>query len=327
MMVMQAMTVLILVLVCLMSSSCGHSQSAPERRIEGVVLPLQTLWSRATFVATGNLKQARHQGRDFESAGSPTGRIFLCESEIIPSVLIKGPANDSVWRVEWFSFFPSCTFEHVADNDPKYVDRLWFLRSDGATLRPVADDAVAFLGLYERFTPRGLSASEVRVELAEFLLRREALTHDQNSNYNGFGWYFPLACELAGDLACRAMVVAFQDRAVPKIRAEVCQYLWISYDLCDISECSLDEIEPAAVRSEDVKELKAKRKRSALAQLSEAVSFGVMSSGDSPKIAEFRSKVRRLVCHYDSEVRLRARKVALKYFPSDGIAERCPRCK
>lgn len=310
----------LLLLPVLMAGSCTRPAEVPPRRLLGVPLPLSSMWSLAELVSTGNTTGQPVVRKAMGASESPSGRVYVCEARFQPSVIVKKPAATVPARVLWYSYFPDCTFSHRRGHDAPIAERLWFFRLEGDLLRPLADDAKAFLPLAEILRPGGDAQGVAREELAKILLRQVMLGQGGGPESESFVLHYELACEIAGESRCRQIVRELQSGASLVVKREMCEMFWISYDYCGASECSRIPGYRLNMDQKSVDGMTTRRKSAAARSLVDSAIVGVFSSGRAVEIEALRQDVLRWVCHVDPEIRTRARAVLAKYFAADAQA-------
>jgi len=331
----RASATLVLILA---SSACHSSPELPPRRTLPNALGLKGLWSEASVVSTGTLSEVKRIGAT-QRVSQPNGDVvpvYPCEAEFIPSVLIKGQLNTGTRKILWFAALSNCTFEDQPHFTSNPVERLWFFRTDGDWLRPVADNTRVYLELFQPFSPHeGANATEVRSALAIILLTPSAVSppgpplplpenkHLPTSlrtpsaaldKFKDFAellpYLFDLACEVAGDHACYQALGALERQSPPQLQDDICAFLAESYDQCGYSACPQVQF-PLTSGAE------AEKRQPKRVAIPEGILRNAMASGDKARIQFELGLLHMLSCNRDTSVREITAKQLKEYFPDD----------
>jgi hypothetical protein len=130
----------------LVLSSCSAGINLPEPLLmrTSVGLRVSTLWTRASAVVVGDLRDARmERGR--------VSDLYPCIARIHVRETFKGVAPPEGAQVLWYSTAPDCSHFGALSTPPGLPPGAWesiyFLRSEAGWLRPIVDDrgSVAFV--------------------------------------------------------------------------------------------------------------------------------------------------------------------------------------
>src|SRR6478672_6545803 len=97
--------------------NCGRTSVVPVRLVVPGKLQLTDLWSRATVVAAGDLAHVERIGSAQQMNGQEKNApvVYPCQADFLASIVIKGQGERAKRKLLWFSYFPSCIFEHRTD--------------------------------------------------------------------------------------------------------------------------------------------------------------------------------------------------------------------
>jgi hypothetical protein len=288
----------------------------------GVPLPLDSMWRQADLVSTGNTAGQSLVRQVFRAPESPVGRVYACEARFEPSVIVKRASANVPARALWYSFFPDCAMDRRADRTAAAAERLWFFRVEGTLLRPIADDARAFIPLVEKLSSGRGS------ELAEILPRQVILERGGTPEFGSFVHHCGLACAIVGENECRKIVTKLQASASLVVKREMCEVFWISYGYCTALECSRVPGYRLTMDEASIDRMASGRKFDLTKRIADSTIVGVLSNGRAAEMEALRQNILRWACNGDSEIRLRARAVLAKYFPTVAQAPiACPVCQ
>jgi hypothetical protein len=306
---------------------CANKPSVPARLALADNLRLIDLWSRAPFVVTGSIARVRRIGapRLGKNGNSESITVYPCEAEFLPSIVIKGQAQDANRKLLWFSYFPSCAFGHRPEETIGQVDRIWFLRVDGKWLRPVADNAAPFLGLFQRFSPDHDDSESLRRALVGQLLTPEAVAKTNRAFVERFDDLFGVACEITTEEICFQILTDRYNESAPDVRAEICRFLAGSFDQCPFSDCPRGILYPGLTdhRAED---FQAQRRNNELRDASEERIKELLNSGKLADREWTRRRLWILSCNFDPLIRRRAGELLRRFFPGAEIPT-CVNCR
>ena len=187
-------------------------------------------WDQAEAVVIGDIQKARPIGAQPSvhlSWPIPEGAytVYWCESEFHVAATIKGIAPPSSATFVWGAGVPGCSLPSGSGGAPagKARFRVWFIRTEGDYLRPIADyGARYFLELGTRWT----QGPDPGPRLARLIL---------SSNVSApFPEPARLACWILGQQECVPLIRARLAEADPDIRREGCEFLVTELNL----ECS-----------------------------------------------------------------------------------------
>ena len=306
-----------LVAVFLMAA-CHSSPELPPRKTIDNGLRLSAVWVEASIVATGRLTGVKRiGGAQKASQHDGIATVYPCQGEFVPAVSIKGQPQRG--KLLWFSYFPNCTFEQQPGRTSHAVERLWFLRTDGPWLRPVADNTWTYLELFQPLLYVGASQADLRAALGKILLTPSAVSENTDGFLRSLPNLFDLACEVAGDRACYEALGALQERSPSELQGPVCAFLAGFFDECGYTDCA-QVVSPFWAGPET------HRSQPKRAALSEEIVRRTVESGDNARVKLMLQQLHMLSCNRDSSVRETALAQLRQYFPDDASVP-CVRCR
>jgi len=275
-------------------------------------LQLIDLWSQASIVATGEIRDAKRIGNP-EPIVQPDGShisVYPCAAVFSSTTIIKGrPGKENVL---WFSYFPNCTFEHYRPM-PNSVQKIWFLRSSGGWLRPITDNTRAYLELFQPFDG-GVSQSQIELAFARILLTPDAIAQSRQDFAGRLIELHSLACTVAGKPECFRLLADLQMQD-PRLRGDICRYLGVVFNQCRLSDCTLEGI-PGLPRETGLP-LQATRRSAELHEISEATVRSLLNSADAAKRRAVLSRLQVLSCNIEPVVSRGAAGLLRKFFPGE----------
>jgi hypothetical protein len=306
---------------------CANKPPLPARSVAAGNLQLIDLWSRAALVVTGSVAHVNRIGvpRLGKNVNSESITVYPCEAEFSPSIVVKGHAEDANRKLLWFSYFPNCAFPYRPEDTVGQVDRIWFLRVDGRWLRPVADNAAPFLGLFQPFSPNNDDSESIRRALIRQLLTPEAVARTNREFAEHFFDLFGVACEITTEQMCFQILSERYKESAPEVRAEICRFLAGSYDQCPFSDCPRGILYPG-LADHQAEEFQAKRRSNELRDASEERTKELLNSGKPSDREWTRRRLWILSCNFDPLIRRRARELLSRFFPDEEIPS-CVTCR
>jgi hypothetical protein len=189
------------------------------------------VWKASTITAVGDVVNIREYGeQDVGSLPWPMSpevhKLYWCEGDFKAVAIVKGELSTPPKKYLWASSLPGCK---LWDDNPRLIfqrfkTRVWFLREEGAFLRPPFDGGTdRFIGFFSTWeqNPR-LSAGR---QLGTLLLTPRA-SSDTLEDYGRYLWDVgDIACELLGKAECAQRIRALADLGNPVLRENACHFL------------------------------------------------------------------------------------------------------
>ncbi len=211
----------------------ASSQAFPTWRV-GANLPLSTLWDEAPIIVVASLVNPQLVGSTGIAAPPKTvdsrvKRLYWCSGELRVSSVLKGelPKDTTSLKYLFASIRPLCSQAEDRNTDHARQIQIWFIRAEGANVRP----------LYDAGSHRKLVLVRKPGELLEKLSREDVALRllDPLSWDNGLldlaGEMFVIGhmvCELLGSERCINELLLMAGRQ-EVLRAEVCDFLRVTY--------------------------------------------------------------------------------------------------
>lgn len=237
--------VLLVVLAAMLLAGMIPLQPFPEWKA-GQWAPLG-LWEKSQLVVVGDIRQVKPYGIQVGvQLGPPVqhgyDKLYWCEGELLILAVVKGSEQRKQARLLWASLVPGCVlYWNDSNNEMISSSRIWFLRKEGAILRPVLDYGMMFRGGTTLFLEvRRPWADRPGIPLPEafagLLLSPEVLGDGRLELEGGGEEILYLACSALGSEKCVATLRALS-KIRPSTRQMVCRYLDRAMDEpCSISE-------------------------------------------------------------------------------------------
>jgi hypothetical protein len=193
-------------------------------------------------------------------------------------------------------------------------ERVWFLRQEAGWLRPVYDNAAAYLEMGKSLSleSRGL---DVQPAFARALLSPGRILAVSHGFGNRLSDFYSLAIEVVGERAAYQMLADLQKEAPPPVRSEICRLVANIYTQCDFSDCPQGSLYPAMTAS-NTAELRKLRHGGEEASVSAERVAAAMRSDAAKREATHR-ELRVLACNVDAAIKHRARLLLHQYSPAD----------
>lgn len=301
------------------TGACKGARFVPAVQPGPPGMQLIDLWSRASIVAVGSVGAGHQTGTtQIAKYQNESLTVYPCEAQFRPSALIKSDEEIGDRTLLWFSLFSTCGFGIKPDETLRSTEQVWFLRSEGAWLRPVIDPSAEFLELFQPFQPAAKDAGDLRRSLSRTLLDPQSVAQTERGFTQRFDNFFELSCELAGQALCLQMLSDLHERASPLIRGQICRFVALTYDQCRFSDCPQD---PLSAESEDpsAEQLRGARRASELREVSEERINKALNSGNPSDRESILGRLQILSCNIDPRVRERAREATRRFFPKAEI--------
>jgi hypothetical protein len=291
---------------------------------QAVLLPSQ-LWIGASSVVVGSASgERRLPGDERVRLGDGNSiRVYPCQARLSVSATIKGAI--SVERLLWFSYSPNCSLVAWPPAKAQRNTRVWFLRQVEGWLRPVYDNAAAYLELSQPLNAEAKGPAELRVAFAYALLSpQNVVATPGNPPWGGLGALYSLAVEVVGEQIAYRMLVDLQRESPPVLRADICRLVADLYNQCSLSGCpsslNVSGSPPDAVQRQRLRHVGEINSISANA-VAEA-----MESASTSKRDVLHRNLWLLSCNVDTAVRRRAVFLLHRYFQNDPPVT-CVPCK
>jgi hypothetical protein len=278
-------------------------------------MTLTDLWWRASIVAVGTVGVGHQVGpTQVVNYEKESVTLYPCEAEFRSVAVIKGDARIDNQMFLWFSFFPECGFGIKPQQEIHSVEQVWFLRTQGALLRPIKDPSAQFLELFRAFHPADEDSGDLRRSFSRTLLTPPAVAQTDVRFIERFNDLFTLSCEVSVEAWCLRLLGDLHKRASPTVRKEICRYRAGIYNQCRFSDCPEGILFPGTDGAE-AERLQASRRASELRDTSEEKVQAALNSGDPSGKESTLRRLQILSCNIDPLVRERAREAARRFFP------------
>jgi hypothetical protein len=190
-------------------------------------------WIESPVVAVGEVTKVSPYGEQtvnpLQGPMSPgVHKLYWCVGDFRVSSVVKGELLTPAKRYLWASVFPGCKLWLWPDNpqavDRRFQTRVWFLREEGAFLRPTFDAGIKeYIGLFTKWEDG--PSLEARKRLGILFL-----TPSANADSLGdYAEYLPdvidIACELLGPLECTRRIQALSELGNHRLRVVACGFL------------------------------------------------------------------------------------------------------
>src|ERR1035438_9487728 len=282
------------------SVACRSGPPVPRVRPCPPGWGLASFWGPATIVAVGTVGSTHRVGPpQFVTLGNRSERVYPCEAQFHATALIKSEAGIENRKLLWFSLFPTCGFGLTPDWTIRSAEQVWFLRTEGAWLRPIVDIAWTFYELHQHFAPPENDSETLRRTLSRYLLNPAASAETEEQFIRSFDFLVRLSSGIAGEQWSLQVLGDLYQQASPAVRREICGFLAAARQ-CRNSDCPPGPlppgIDPAASRARADRDQEAQRK-SDLDESSEKQVKMFFNSGQPKELVQH--ELERLSCSFD----------------------------
>ena len=309
--------------------SCQAVPKLPSARIELHAVSLNQLWLQAELVFVGSVSGVRSLGAS-QVVRLPNGgvvTVHACQAKFAPTGLIKGTTRGPTGRFLWFSYSRDCQLAgwpygpgmlSRAQKDPDAT--VWFFREEEGWLRPIDDNAAAYLALAEPL-PLDADEQELQLRFARALLSTANILPELGGFASRFSDFYGLACYVVGEATAYSMLADLQRHAAPNLRNEICRFLAFNYHQCEFATCPEGSLYPGM--SAPDKERAALQTQGDSLGISDRALAG-MRSDPAKRELLYRLLLLRS-CHVDPSIRRRSRLLLEENFP--GQTATCVACR
>jgi len=195
---------------------------------------LSGVWEGAAIIATGRLDDVHPIGAappgKLPPMASPTiKRIYWCEGRFTAHEAIRGKMPPPGAPYRWGTIRPGCALDRekpTFPGDPLTV--VWFIREEGAYLRPVVDGGGPFFfTIHRKWAPEGLSPER---HFGQLLLSPDATGMTQEEYAGAFIKPASLACYILGRPECITRIRALAANGNQSLRDAACTFLKRQFD-------------------------------------------------------------------------------------------------
>lgn len=190
---------------------------------------LITLWNTSPIVAVGDMTNVRAFGEQhIDHLAAPVVQdlhvLYWCEAEFRQVASIKGSTLRLGAKYLWASVQPGCAVFHGdRQSYDRRVTRVWFLREEGAFLRPTFDGTRQFLGLFTKWED-GPSLPPQQ-KFGAMLLTPSGFEEGLAGLAANIADVADLACAVLGERECVRRISALAKLGDPALRTAACEYL------------------------------------------------------------------------------------------------------
>jgi len=213
------------VLAFIASVQAQRLKSFPEWKVSP--LGLEGEWRLADAVVTGTLREVQPAGVQkltrvpvFVPGGITN--LYWCHGRLYPGVALKGNLPSPGSKFLWASVQPGCEMKDPIAAPP--VTQVWFIRNEGAYLRPVVDGPTFyFYSLHVTWS--GEEGPMGAARFAHLLLDPSAEDATPSGLAPGLSSIAGLACLILGTSECAKDIRHLSALGDPKLRKAACEYL------------------------------------------------------------------------------------------------------
>lgn len=206
----------------------GAQKKFPEWRGSNLEIPAE--WNASPIVAVGELTNITEYGQQSVDRlpwpmSPDVHRLFWCEGDFHAVAVVKGEMHSLNEKYLWGSGMRGCKLSYGSRSGlEKLQTRVWFLREEGAFLRPTFDGGThGFLGLYTRWDAGPKLPPRERLGV---LLLTPKSNADSLRDYAHYLWSVgDIACQLLGKSECVERIRSLATLGDPNLKTAACGYL------------------------------------------------------------------------------------------------------